>query len=366
LKIAILGSRGYPFVYSGYETFVSELSVRLVQRGHEVYVYCHKGLFLERPKQVNGVRLVYIPAIETKVMSQITHSLLASIHAIFRKYDVLLFVNSANGPFGAITHLGGVPSAINVDGLEWLRPKWKGLGAKYFRFASFLATKLFDRVVTDSTEMAKIYDDVFGSPSVTIAYGANLSWSSAPGLLETYGLRPGEYYLIVGRMVPDNNAELIVKGFLKSSIAKKLVVVGDVPYKDAYASRVRALADSRVVFTGYVRDAAMLRELFCNSYVYVHGHEFGGTNPSLLTGLACGCCVAALDTRFSREVLAGDKHGTYFGKDPLDIAETLTKLDNDPVAVQSMKEVARGRISSEYTWEKITDEYIALFKSLRA
>ena len=155
MKIAIIGSRGYPYVYSGYETFVKELSERLVRQGIGVTVYCHRNLFHDKPKEVNGIRLVYIPTIEKKTLSQFIHSLQSMLHACFCRYDVILVVNSANGPFGLLTRIFRKRTAINVDGLEWLRPKWKGMGARYFHWASRLATRLYDRVITDSAGHAE-------------------------------------------------------------------------------------------------------------------------------------------------------------------------------------------------------------------
>jgi len=169
MRIAIIGSRGYPYVYSGYETFVKELVERLVKRDYDITVYCHKNLFKSFPKQVNGVNLVYISTIEKKSLSQLVHSIQSITHACFRDFDIILVVNSANGPFGLITRLFGKKTAINVDGLEWLRPKWKGLGAKYFYWASRMATRLYDVIITDSDEVQKFYEHEFNSRWTVIA-----------------------------------------------------------------------------------------------------------------------------------------------------------------------------------------------------
>src|SRR6266545_705638 len=201
MKIAIIGSRGYPYVYSGYETFVKELVERLTPKGYEITVYCHKNLFKEFPKQVNGVNLVYVSTIEKKSLSQFLHSIQSIFHACFRDFDIILVVNSANGPFVLITKLFGKKTAINVDGLEWLRPKWKGLGSKYFYWASKVATKLYDVIITDSDEMRKIYEREFNANSTVIAYGANIRESKNPGMIETWGLQRRSYYLIVGRLI---------------------------------------------------------------------------------------------------------------------------------------------------------------------
>ena len=363
LRIAFVGSRGYPYVYSGYETFVAAVAPRLAARGHEVTVYCHRGLFRSRPAVVDGVRLVYVPAIERKVLSQLSHSLLATLHVVAaRRPHVALYVNSANGPFGWLLRTGGIRSAINVDGLEWLRPKWKGMGARYFRWASNVATRAFDVVVTDANAMADIYRREFGAQSTTIAYGANVEFSKRPERVRECGVEPGEYYLVVGRLVPDNNGDLIVRGFTRTGVKRKLLVVGDVPYRDEYAAAIRRTDDPRVLFPGYVRDQDLLRELYCNTYVYLHGHEFGGTNPALLNALGCGCAIAALDTPFNQEVLVGGRHGRLFPKEESALAQVLTALDENPGAVEEMRATARDRIAERYTWERITDEYEAMLR----
>ncbi len=146
----------------------------LVRLGNDVTVYCHSKLFRDKPREVSGVRLVYLPAIEQKSLSQFSHSLLSAFHAALHRFDIVFFVNSANGPFGIIMRIFGVRTVINVDGLEWMRPKWKGLGAKYFYYASLAATRFFDCLVTDSIRMAEIYRDTFGASSETIAYGAEI------------------------------------------------------------------------------------------------------------------------------------------------------------------------------------------------
>ena len=244
MKIGIAGSRGYPYVYSGYETFVKELAEGLQRRGHEVIVYAHRELFAERPAVVNGIRVVYVPGVRSKTLSQLTHSGLSTVAALVARPDVLLFVNSANGPFGALTRLFRVRSAINVDGMEWLRPKWQGLGRVYFRWASRQATRWFDAVVSDSVRMSEIYEREFGVRAETIAYGAHPPAAADPALLAQRGLQPGDYYLVVGRLIPDNNLDTILSGFVKSRSPRKLAVVGDVPYDDPYASREKAKVEA--------------------------------------------------------------------------------------------------------------------------
>lgn len=364
MKIAIIGSRGYPYVYSGYETFVSEVAPRLVKEGVEVHVYCHKQLFKQRPKEVNGVRLHYCTSIRTKSLSQWSNSFLATWHAVRQDYDVLLYVNSSNGIFGVMTKAFGKKTAINVDGLEWLRPKWKGLGSKVFYFASKMATRWMDKIITDAEAMREVYLQEFKTDSTVIAYGANIRYSKQPGLISKWKLETNDYYLIVGRLIPDNNALLIQQEFIRSNTKRKLVIVGDVPYTDEYAINIKKIQDSRVLFTGYVNNPDELAELYHNCFAYFHGHEYGGTNPTLLKALAYGCAVIALDTKFSREVLKNDEFGLYFNKTAGNLSNLLDKIEQEPSALEGYKQISRKRITEFYTWEKITLQYYDLFKAL--
>lgn len=363
-KIGVIGSRGYPYVYSGYETFVSG-TFEILKDDYEVHVYCHSHLFNEKPKEVNGIYLHYMYSSKQKGLGQLINSFFSTLHAIFiEKYDVVLYVNTANGPFGLLTKLFRVKTAIITDGLEWLRPKWKGLGAKYFYWASKLSTKVFDVLISDSKEMRRIYLEKFNADSEVIAYGAYEKYSDSEDKIKEFGLHKNDYYLVVGRLIPDNNSDIVVEGFKKTKSSKKLVIVGDVPYADKYADQIKSQASDRIIFTGYVYDQDLLMELYANAFVYVHGHEYGGTNPTLLKALAYGCSILALDTPFSREVLLNEKHGTYFQKNADSFAESVKRLDSDPERVSQQKNTSRERISSNYTWGKIADQYDQLIKKM--
>ncbi len=366
IKIAIIGAKGYPIVYGGYDTFVKELSERLSSRGIEVTVYCHRKLFKSKPKMLNGIKLVYTPAIETKSLSQLSHSLLSFVHACFSRVHIILAVNPANGPFGLLTKMAGKKSLINMDGLEWLRPKWKGLGSKYFLFSSRLATKLYDIIVNDSKVMREVYLEKFKTDSRVIAYGANIRYSKNPDLIEKWDLRQMGYFLVVGRMIPDNNVDLILQAFMKSKVNKKLVVVGDAPFNDKFAKYIKEIGkvDPRVLFTGYVFDQNELAELYHNSYLYIHGHEFGGTNPAMLKAMAYGCAILALETPFNREMLAGDNYGLYFPKDEDGLKNKMEELEAKAPQLEQLRSRSREGIKERYNWDLVTDQYEELLKEL--
>ena len=361
--ISIIGVKGYPYVYGGYETFVKQISERLI-KNYNITVYCHRGLFSNRPKNVNGINLIYLPSIETKILSQPIHSFFSIIHACFSKSDIILVVNSANGPFGLLTKLFRIPTAINVDGLEWLRPKWKGLGSVYFKWASKMATLFYDQIINDSDEMRKVYLDLFKRDSKVIAYGADIRKSEFPDLINEWNLKKREYYLVIGRLIPDNNADLIIKGFLKSSSKKKLVIVGDVTYKDSYASNLKKINDKRLIFTGYVKDQNILAELYHNCFVYVHGHEFGGTNPTMIKAMAYGCAILALDTVFNQEMLQNGKFGIFFKKELLSITNMIDYCEKEKLIIDKFRSESVNGITKKYDWDFVTSQYLEVFKTL--
>ena len=353
LKIAIIGSRGYPYVYSGYETLVKELSERLVESGYDVTVYCHTKLFNKKPKKVNGINLVYTPSVNSKVFSQLFNSFFSFIHVCFSKNDIVFVVNSANGPFGLLTKIFRKKSCINVDGLEWLRPKWKGLGSMYFKFSTKLATILYDEIITDSTEMSRVYKKKFNKKSTVIAYGSTMKVNKTSKILEKLKLYKKDYYLIVGRLIPDNNAKLIIEGFLKSNSKKSIVVVGDVPYNDDYANDVKLLSSKKVVLAGYINDQVDLTALYENCYCYIHGHEFGGTNPTMINALDLNCQILALDTVFNREMLK-NKKSVFFNKNS--ISKKIIELENryDKLIYKN----SSYKLPKKYDWNFIVKQYL--------
>jgi glycosyltransferase involved in cell wall biosynthesis len=363
LSIALCGARGVPHTYGGWEVFFVELAPRLVERGHEVIVYCRRTLFREKPPCYKGVRLIYLPSIETKVLGTPTHTMLCMLDMLFRKVDVALVVNVANAFYCIIPRLFGKHVAINVDGLDWRRDKWGPMGKRYFYLNAKWVGKICPRgVVTDAYEMRRVYLEDFGTPSACIAYGANVETSERPEVLCQYGLEPFQYYLILSRLVPENNADLIVSAFERVRTNKALAIAGDANYRSRFVERVKQTKCPRVRFLGHVGNAEQVKELHCNAYAYIHGHSMGGTNPALLKALGCGNCVLALETGFNVEVM--QDYGIFFKHDAADLARKLQYVDDHPEAAAEYRRRAPERIREAYTWEKITDQYEELFLRL--
>ena len=365
LRVSMLGVKGYPYIYGGYETLIKELAERLVTRKMDITVYCHRSLFTELPSQVNGIKLVYMPSIEQKSLSQLTHTLFSTLHAcLIKRPDVLFYVNAANGPFGVITRILRIPTVINVDGMEWLRPKWKGFGAKYFYFAAKQATRWMDHLVTDAVEMQKTYLELFQAPSTMIAYGADPFIPASIDVLSPWSLESGSYFLIVGRLIPDNNSDLLIDGFLQAKTDKLLVIVGDDVFNDAYAKEIKEKikGNSNIRFTGYVKDSRVLSALYQHCYAYLHGHEFGGTNPTLIKALSEGAGIIALGTRFNKEVLAEGEFGLLFEKNPSSVAQSLMTSEG---VFADLRAKAQTRIIETYNWDYIATQYERIFVNSR-
>ena len=369
MKIAILGIRGLPSSYSGYETFIGELAPRLHQRGHELTVYCRSALFENQPPVFQGMKMRYLPSIEHKFLSTLSHTAIAITDASFKRFDIILVVNAANGLFGFIPRVLGKKCVLNVDGMEWLRPKWNALGKSFFKNSARLGTWFYHEIVTDADEMHRLYAREFGIDSSYIAYGANIEASEHPEALAEYGLKTHDYYLIASRLIPDNNADLVVEAFVQSGSKKMLVIAGGADYagnkiEREFLDKLKSLANDRVKFTGHISKPGHIKELHCHCYAYVHGHQFGGINPSILKALGFGNLVLALDTPFNREVLAEGKHGLLYEKNVRSLVERMQFIEANPAAAEEFRRAAPDRIRERFTWEQITDQYEKLFQRL--
>jgi len=362
MKIALIGSRGIPATYGGFETCAEELSKRLVKRGHQVWVYGRSGYFDKKLREYEGVKLAYFPAIRIKALDTLSHTFLSLIHAQIKRYEGILVFNYANSPLLIFHKWLGGNVILHLDGLEWSREKWKGLGEKYFKFAEWLAAKLSLDLVSDSRSIRDYFGEKYRRGSHFIPYGADLQYSKEKHLLEKFGLEPQDYILQITRFEPENNPLLSIQAFRKMETAKRLVLVGGVQYKTEYSESIFAAKDPRISLLGSIYDKRILRELLCNCYAYIHGNEAGGTNPALLQAMASGCFVISRDVPFNREVLRDA--GIYFQKNVDDLCEKISWALQRPDETRIKGEKGRDIIRESYSWESVVDEYEKLFGSV--
>jgi glycosyltransferase involved in cell wall biosynthesis len=362
MRIVILGTRGIPASYGGFETFAEHLSTRLVARGHEVTVYCRAHYVSPRQLEYHGVRLKVLPTIRHKYFDTVVHSFLSALHAVLSRFDAALICNAANAPFAPILRLTGTPVAINVDGLEHKRKKWGWLGRRYYLAVERLATILPNVMVTDAQVIQDYYLARYNAKSEMIAYGSEVERRPDRAAVRRWRAEPNRYVLYVSRLEPENNAHLVIEAFKKVRTAYRLLIVGDAPYAHDYISdlKARARGDKRIVFTGFVfgQDYRALQQ---NAYCYVHATEVGGTHPALLEAMGYGNCVLTLATPENIEAV-GDAGIPY--ADEFDLAEKLQRVLRDGSLVQSYRNRAQVRVQRYYDWDRVVDQYEKLFAEM--
>lgn len=382
-RLFIVGSEGLPADYGGLETFAQELSTRLVERGWRVVVTCeHTKDEAPGPEEYKGVRLVYIEGPSNNLRTIVSdRKALLRCWELADPGDVVYLLGYGVGPFawGAIRKLArkGVEFWLNPDGHEWKRPKWPWHVQRYFHFCEWFLLKRADVVCCDAAAIRDHHATRYGVPEKdmeVIEYGAPLVKSVEDGgLLErrdeylaSAGVRPGEFYTYVGRFVPDNNLELMVRGVLDRRVDRRLLVFAAHDKDDPFYQRIEGILRESddphaVVLTGGVYDQPLLRALRLAAFAHFHGHEVGGTNPSLVEAMGLGSFILALDTPFNREVL--EDAGLFFSKDVESFVRTVREAEAlDEEAVAGLRERARERVRSHYNWERITDEYERLLR----
>jgi glycosyltransferase involved in cell wall biosynthesis len=362
MRIAFVGTRGVPATYSGFETFVEQLGKRLVNRGHEVSVYCRRHHAPSRLDRYEGMRLVYVPGWATKHLDTITHSLTSCLHAWFQHYDVMVMCISGNSPLCIFPRLGGTKVVLNVDGSDWRRKKWGPLARAYIKASEWLATRLPNVMVTDSLVMHRYYLETFGKDSACIPYGADVPAAEGSETLRRLGIRPGAYILLVGRLVPENCADHLVDAYADLETDLACVVVGDAPYARQYLQDLKRRG-KRVIFPGYVFGEGY-RELLHNAYVFVLCSEVGGTHPVLVEAMAAGNCVVVNGTPANLEVIDGAGLSYDGANGSRALRDVLVPLLNDPARVERYRQLAAQRAKQAYSWDTVTNQYEEIFEAL--
>jgi glycosyltransferase involved in cell wall biosynthesis len=363
VKIAMLGTRGVPARYGGFETAIDEVGRRLVKAGHEVVVYCRNPGQTQRSHE--GMTLVNMPALRRRSLETLSHTGLSAVHSIiWARPDVAIMFNAANAPFVPLLRAARIPTAVHLDGLEWKRAKWQGAGARYYRAAERWSVRWADEVIADARGIADHVRSSYGRESVFIPYGAPMIEPANDRLAEL-DLHPHGYHLVVARFEPENHVDMIVEGYVASRVAQPLVVVGSAPYADDYTRRVHALAEGsdRVLFLGAIWDQELLDQLYVGCVSYLHGHSVGGTNPSLLRALGAGAPVTAYDVTFNREVTAG--HAAFFDS-ASSVANVLRDDEGEVVALAARGQKGRAHVGTSYQWDDVANRYAELCRDLRS
>ena len=382
--VFIIGSKGIPAKYGGFETFVEKLTEQQKSKEIKYHVSClsdnneefeHNGArcFNVKVPNIGPAKAVYYDVIALK-------ECIKYIKENRIENPIVYILACRIGPFVGyykkqLKKLGGT-LLVNPDGHEWKRAKWNAAIRKYWKVSEKLMVKNADLLVCDSINIEKYIKEDYEqyNPNTTfIAYGADMEKSKLddndPKLIEWYekkGVNPKEYYLVVGRFVPENNYETMITEFMKSNTMKDFVLITNVEQNKFYDELKRKTGfdrDSRIKFVGTVYDQELLKKIRENAYGYFHGHEVGGTNPSLLEALASTDINLLLDVGFNREV--ADEGALYWSKEDRALAKLIDKTDN--LGIEEIKNigiVSKERISTRYSWGYIINQYETLFRGL--
>lgn len=362
MRLAILGTRGVPARYGGFETFAEELGARLCARGHDVTVYGRNGWVPKSMRTHRGMRLVRLPAPRSKYLETVVHTLFSAVHALPRHCDVVYVCNLANVPAVVLLRAAGKRVVLNVDGLEWQRQKWSAIGRAYYRMCANLAARMPIELVTDAHVIQAHYQQAFGRETSYFPYGTDLEPVPDDGTLARLGLNAGGYVLYVSRLEPENNADVAIEAYRGVRTNLPLAVVGDAPYASDYIGRVRTAAarDPRVKLLGahYGHAYKVLRS---HAAAYVQATEVGGTHPALVEAMGYGNAICANEVPEHREVL-GDAALYYNGT--FELTAGLQQLLDDDSLNRRLRTSAAQRARDHFSWDRVAHDYEAWLTQL--
>jgi glycosyltransferase involved in cell wall biosynthesis len=357
VRIALLGTRGIPANYGGFETFAEELSVRLVERGHQVTVYCRER---HPDATYRGVHLQYLPTIRHKYFDTLAHTWISTLHLLDNRVDAALYCNGANAIFTLLPRISRMPVALNVDGIERKRKKWNRLAKGWYYASEWLATFCPSVVVTDALTIQDYYRERWGKDSVFIPYGAEIGKAPGTAVLDKLGLAPESYFLYVSRMEPENHPLEVRQAFENLKTPMRLALIGDAPYAHEYIRRVRDTVDPRIVMPGAIYGDGYC-ELQSHCFAYIHATEVGGTHPALIEAMGRGALVLYRNTPENAEV-TGD------AGIPFDWTDLPAKLESVIAMPESARADFRARAMERarqcYSWDAVTTQYESLLSAL--
>lgn len=360
--LRILGTRGVPAAHGGFETFAEHLSLYLVERGWHVIVYCQDGGSGSLAEdEWRGVERIHIPVPHDGPKGTIVFDWKSTMHAAQHR-DLCLTLGYNTAVFCSLLRLKGIPNAINMDGIEWSRAKWGPIAKTWFWLNDWAGCWLGNRLVADHPSIQRHLETrVSGAKVTMIPYGADQVREADESVVKSLGVRPHNYLTVIARPEPENSLLEIVEGFSAKLRGTDLVVLGNYQTTHPYHAAVMRAASSEVRFVGAIYDKTVVQALRFFSTAYVHGHQVGGTNPSLVEALGAGNPVIAHDNRFNRWV-AGD--GACYFSDAGSFAALLDKLLSNTSALQIQRAASIQRFEATFTWERILQQYESLLRGM--
>ena len=360
MKIGILGTRGIPNAYGGFEQFAEHLAIGLTKRNHQVFVYNSSDHPYEG-SEWQGVNRIVCKDWESKIgtAGQFIYDYNCFQDARKREFDVLLQLGYTSNSIWYWWWPKKAVNVVNMDGLEWKRSKYNKATQRFLKVAERLAVKHADVLIADSIGIQDYIISTYHRGSHYIPYGANIPPSSSESILSAWGVEPFKYYLLVARLEPENNIEMVIEGCLQSGSDCPLIVIGN--RNNSYGRYLKKkYKNNRVRFEGSLYDPEQLNNLRTYASIYFHGHSVGGTNPSLLEAMACRCNIAAHDNIFNKAILENE---AYYFSSASDVRNIL-ELPLDCSTIKRRKEMNIEKVKRLYNWDTIVGEYEKLFLSV--
>ena len=361
MKIAIIGIRGIPVVYSAFETFAERLGIDLAKKRWNVTIYCRSKYVNRKKKAYKGVCLIVLPSLESKNLSTLSHTFLSTLHACFFSHpEVILYLGVGNTPFSLLPRLFSIKTVVNINGMDWRRKKWGIFGKLYLQLSEFL-TKVFpNAVITDSRYMENYYKKKYKKAPIYIPYGYfEIKKGKASPMLKKYGLKKEKYFVWVGRFVPENYLEEFVSAFKELSGNYKCVIIGDDLYESNYKRKIYEMAnDARIVRTGFIPHELTLT-LVKNSFAYIETKRSGGTHMTLVEAMGLGCFIISNNSNANKRILGTD--ALYYSSQ-----RSLFLIFKKIINSYSRKEIQKFKVGvkrkamENYRWEQIVKSYVAL------
>ncbi len=354
-SVAILGTRGIPTEYGGFETFGKKLAQYLISKRYQVSAY---GIHRYQPKiqaEMPGLKQIWLPSPKHRGLEKTFAAWTSVVHASLSDTDVILMLGVSPALLSFLPKLIGKRIIINLDGVEWKRRKWGTLAKSYLYLCEQHAKKIAHATIVDSQALLPYHVKHNGISPHFIPYGTDIIHRGKRDstLLNSIGLQPNKYILQVCRLEPENNPDWVIREYLKTNLDIPLVIAGDSPYPSPYVRQLKEACE-RVRFIGRT-SGELHKSLLTNSTLYIHGHEIGGTNPSLLEAMGAGSSIIALDVAFNREVLA--QCGKLACKEPGDLAQTLETYWKNTQWQQEQSTLTRIRAQKHYNWTPVFEAY---------
>lgn len=369
MRIAMIGHKRIPSREGGVEIVVEELAKRMVAQGHEVYAYNRKGHHVsgkendvKEQKNYEGIHIITTPTFEKKSLNAFVYSVLATLHAVCQKYDVIHFHASGSCAMLWLPKLFGIHTIATIHGLDSQRAKWGGFASKYLQFGEKMAAKYADELIVLSEGNRKYFKEMYGRNATLIPNGIDRQEKREAKLItERYGLTKDSYVLFLARIVPEKGLHYLIEAFRKTDTDKKLCIVGGTSHSDEYVEQIVKMAedDARIMFLGFQQGEA-LEELFSNAYTYVLPSDVEGMPISLLEAMSYGNCCLVSSINETAAVV--EDKGVIFEKSNVDdLQKKLTMLIDNETVVESYKSQASEYITKKYNWDDVVEKTLQLY-----